>query len=502
MSFLIENQDIITIELINNNFLGYLNPIISNTISVKGSSAYWTLKYSSSSTDSFKQYCHNLYNLLKDENSFMCVDLHLPTDVEQICNAVNSDCKFYMFMAEGKGGIYSEINNSLLHTKLILFEGEKYDYVLLGSHNQTAHAIKNINAESSVLIQIKSDSNTKRNIVDYLEYLKSTCIKLPTGKLEKWMLDLVQKKGKLDGIKNMNFIECIVANEKSFTSIKPGTLIHLISFLSPKDEKDLAKINDKFCLSIQTKEGKRKFFIVTVDKSSIVDSAIKKQSSGQSFENRLYLYIGLTSDHSKSTPTVIFPKRNLNLSSNFLKENKYNLELKVEKEIPAIKKNINIPTTIDVWENEQNNYDILDRLMNQFDAVTSENDRNEMYKSIRIINFKLLDKIFNSRSKLSFFKEQELLAIERLEGDIPIYNVADNYLNIFKKMDAFILSSIPKGIGKDREAITKKFNEYYTEFEKMGGKVTVYENDIQRKINKNHSLVNNGVALIGETDYI
>lgn len=499
MSFLIESSDVISIELINDNFLRYLNPILENTINVKGCSAYWTLKHSSSKTDAFKHYCFNLYQLLKEENSFMCVDLHIPTDVEQICNSVNDGGNFYMYMAEGKGGIYSEINNRLLHTKLILFEGEEFDYILLGSHNQTSQALKNINKEASVLIQVKAESPTKRNVTNYLEYIKSICKKLPVGNLEKWMLELVQKKGKLDGIKNMNFIECIVSNENSFQSIKEGTLIHLISFLSPKDEKDLSKINDEFCLSIQTKEGMRKFFVVSVDKSSKVDSAIKKQSSGQSFENRLYFYIGFTKDHSRATPTVIFPKRNLNLSISFLKENKYNLELKVKKEIGAIKKNTNVTTSIDVWDNQKKNSAVLNRLINQFDDSSSEIERDEFYKSIRIIDVDLLDKIFDSKNRKSFYQEQEQLAIGRLEGDIPIYNVCDNYLSIFKKMDTFILSDTQKRKGVNNDMIQMEFEKLYAEFEKNGGKITSFEKDTQRKLNKNHSLVNNGVALIGDS---
>jgi hypothetical protein len=495
MSFLIDKQDIISIQLINDNYLKLLNPILDNSISVKGSSAFWTLKYNTSQQGAFKSYCSKLYKLLKSDESYMSVDLHLPTDIEEICTAVNAGCNFYMFMLEGKGEIYSEIHNKLLHTKLILFEGPEHDYVLIGSHNQTSHAInENFNFEASILIQINPASQTKYNISEYLAYLKDISIKLPQGNLEKWMLKLVQQKGKLEGLKNMNFIECIVGNERSFDSIKPGSLIHLISFVGTKDDKELSKINDEFCLSIQTKKGERKFFIVNVDKSSKVDEKIKKQSTGQTFAKRLYLYTGLTKDYARVTPTVIFPQKELDLGSNFYQENKFNLELKVVKEISSIKKASNFPTTVDVWDTENKNIQLYDRLSNQIDVATPEFDKSELYKSIRIIDVDLLEKIFRSKHETLFLKDQERIILENLGEEIPIYDVSDDYLKIFKSFDKFISTNKPgkrKNIG---EIIRVEFEKYYQEFEKNGGKITILDN--KRKLNKNHALINKGVALI------
>ena len=495
MSFLIDRQDIITIQLINDNYLRFLNPILDNTISVKGSSAFWTLKYNTSQQGAFKSYCSKLYKLLQAKDSYMSVDLHLPTDIEEICNAVNAGCNFYMFMLEGKGEIYSEIHNKLLHTKLILFEGQEHDYVLIGSHNQTSHALnENFNFEASILIQINPASQTKLNIISYLDNLKNTSIKLPQGNLEKWMLKLVQQKGKLEGLKNMNFIECIVSNEKSFNSIKKGSLIHLINFLETKDDIEISNINQKFCLSIQTKSGKRKFFIVNVDKSSKVDEKIKKQSTGQTFAKRLYLYTGLTKDYAKVTPTVIFPQKELDLGKNFYRENKFNLELKVVKEISTIKKASKFPTTIDVWDDENKNIELYERLCNQIDTVTTDHDKSELYKSIRIIDVELLEKIFNSAHEQLFLKDQERIILEKLGEEIPIYDVSDDYLKIFKRLDKFISTNNPNKNNPMNTLIQVEFEKYYQEFEKNGGKITIVDN--KRKLNKNHSLLNKGVAII------
>ena len=45
MNFIIDPLDLISVEAINKNTLDKLNEILRNTESVKGISAYWTLKY-------------------------------------------------------------------------------------------------------------------------------------------------------------------------------------------------------------------------------------------------------------------------------------------------------------------------------------------------------------------------------------------------------------------------------------------------------------------------
>jgi hypothetical protein len=498
MNFSIDPNEILSIEAIHRDYLKRLLDILRVTKSIKGVTAYWTLEFDVNNKNQFGKYCTQFYNLLRNPNSYMCVDLHQPTNIVQITKAVNNHANFFMFILEGKGDIYKEIYNRLLHSKLIVFEGEEFDYVLVGSHNQTGPATKGMNEEFSLLLKIDPQSVTKRNIISYLEFIRSLCVKLPSGRIERWMLELVQKKGKMDGIQNMNYIECTVLNESTFHSIKIGTLIHLISF-SKIDPSQLSKINDNFCLSIQTKDGKsRKYLLVKVDKSSNVDERIKKYSTGQSFDNRHYLYHGLTKNHSQVTPSVIFPKKNLD--SNYFRENKFNLELQVTKEIKTIRKSGDESPFIETWVDCEKDNKEFERFLLQFENENSlENEEIEsIYKSIRVIDIDLLNRIFNSENEKLFKETEEQLVIERLGESIPIYSVNDNYIKMFKDLDKFISQNKSKQGRPTQNTVLKEFERLYQIYESTEDSIMSINENKLKKINVKHTFINRGIALINK----
>ena len=497
MNFIIDPLDLISVEAINKNTLDKLNEILRNTESVKGISAYWTLKYIHDNYNTYSEYCKNIYHLLKKDESYMCADLHTPTNIECITNAVNDGCNFYMFLLEGKGDIYSALHNRLLHSKLVVFEGKNFDYILVGSHNQTGQALNDINEEFSLLLKINPQSNTKENIIEYLEFIRSLCYKLPAGKIEKWMLELVQKRGELKGIQNMNYIECTVLKETTFNSIKTGTLIHLISF-SKIDDDQLSKINDNFCLSVQTKDGSyQKFLLVKVDKSSMVDDKIKKDSTGQSFEKRHYLYHGLTKDHARVTPSVIFPKKKLD--SNYFSENKFNLELQVMHEIQTIRKSTETSIYVETWVDYNKSEKNIDRFLSQHSSLSGSNEtKNTFYNSIRIIDQELLKSILDSEDEIQFKKSYQKYVIEELGDPISTYFVSDEYIDLFKRLDTFVAQNRPKRGKQTNQKVLKEFERLFKDF-KNSNEILLDKNTGKlKKINSKHKFINRGVGIINQ----
>jgi hypothetical protein len=493
MSFAINTQDVLTIEAIDTNYLLRLNEILKETVSIKGVSAYWTLEYDAANNSSpYSEYCNGFYELLSKQESFMCVDLHFPTNIDHITSATNGGCNFYMFAYEGKGGEYHEYNR-LLHSKLIIFEGQSVDYVLLGSHNQTGPATKGLNKEFSLILKINSDSDMKKKLIDYLEFIQGLCIALPKNHLKQWMLKLVQTKGKLDWIKNVNYIECTVLKKNTYDSIKVGTLIHLISF-SKIGDAELSKINDIFCLSVQTNDGtKRKYLKVKVDKSSNVDEHIKKASTGQSFDKRHYMYHGLHEEHSNVTPSVIFPVKTLD--SNYFQDNKFNLELHVIEDLQSIRKSGDLSISIDMWKDVPPESNDLLLFLNQFDYVTKQERKEHSYESIRIIDKELLRRVFTAENEELFKHEYGNMVIENLGEEIPYYQVSDHYLSMFKEIDKFISTSkLQKGKPK-KNVVKTEFERLY----KIYGSSENLKNGQgalkSKKVDKRHKFINRGIAL-------
>jgi hypothetical protein len=497
MSFLIEPNEILSIEAIHgDDYLDILIPILKKTKCIKGLSAFWTLDYKSKGNTKLSQYSNLFYDLLSVENSYMCVDLHLPTNVEQITNSVNNGCNFYMFLFEVKTDNIFSFNNNLLHSKVVLFEGLEFDYVLVGSHNQTAHAVTGFNMEFSFLMKIDPKSEAKKNILIYLELIKELCMKLPTSNLQRWMLELVQKKGKLEGIENIDFIECACFNEKTMNSIKIGTLIHMISF-NKKRVAQLSKLNDKICISIQSKDGdNQKFWLVNIRKILDVNTEISKKSTAHTFEDRNYFYYGLYEHHSSITPTIIYPKKKL--TSNYFRDSKFNYELEVIQEIQTFRKSNGVPTMIDPWKDSDENSPDVQRLIRQFD-LTQEVLNEGLLKKIRVLDLELIQRIVDSENESSFKAEEKKLIILRLGESLPVYNLTINYIELFKDIDEFISKNDPK-LGRQRKEniVVKEFYRLYEKYKSQNEMVTVKKIDKQGKINSKHKFINSGVAVLSK----
>ncbi len=497
MSFIIEPNEILSIEAIHgDDYLDILIPILKKTKCIKGLSAFWTLDYKSKGNTKLSQYSNLFYDLLSVENSYMCVDLHLPSNVEQITNSVNNGCNFYMFLYEVMTDNIFSFNNNLLHSKVVLFEGLEFDYVLVGSHNQTAHAVTGFNKEFSFLIKIDPNSEAKKKILIYLELIKELCMKLPTSNLQRWMLELVQKKGKLEGIENIDFIECAVFNKKIFNSIKISSVIHMISFYDHKVSA-LSKNGDRICLSIQSRDGNdQKFWLVNIRKSLDVNKENSTISTNHSFATRNYFYHGLYKFNSAVTPALIFPKHEL--SRNYFMGSSFNYELEVAEEIHTFRKSNGVPTMIDTWKDSDVDSPEFQRFIKQYDS-TQEGLNEGLYKKIRVLDLELMQRIFDSKNESSFKEDEKKLIILRLGESIPVYNLTSNYIELFKDIDEFISKNEPKlGPKRKENIVIKEFNRLYDVYRAKNEMVTVNKIDKQGKINAKHTFINRGIAITKE----
>jgi hypothetical protein len=330
------------------------------------------------------------------------------------------------------------MQKGLLHSKVMLMEtGDDFDYVLIGSHNQTLSALSGINIESSVLLKIKSKSRTKQRILEYLELIKSLCFKVEAkNSLENWMLRITQAKSKINEISSVNYIECVLEDERSFNAIDKDTLIHLIGF---SDVEKIENVRDKICLTIQNREAtKRETFIASIQKSAINDPKNREQSANQSFGRRYFMLHGLVSSSHRSlvTPTVIFAPEFLNEDNFYYSE--FNYELKIIERVEnlySLPQGEKQPEWIDVWESE---HEKLRLLMEQFEMFTNKDEINH-FDSIKIINKKILYEIFDSPSE-QYFREEFLKKIlEEKTALIPkSYTISKNYIKMFRRVKDYI----------------------------------------------------------------
>jgi HKD family nuclease len=128
-----------TIELIpglsNTDIKLRFEGLLVNCISVKGCVAFWTIG---------SNYFNNqaLVKALKKENSFYCVDIQEPTNIDKIAEYVKSGVEeIYLHKYRLDPSQYN-LTTNLLHSKVTLFELKNNEIeIWIGSHNLTHYAL-------------------------------------------------------------------------------------------------------------------------------------------------------------------------------------------------------------------------------------------------------------------------------------------------------------------------------------------------------------------------
>nr|MDZ8056629.1 hypothetical protein [Nostoc sp. EkiNYC01] len=151
-----------------------LEDALSKCENVKGAVAYWTID-----TD----FINNLASVLQRENSYYCIDIHKPTNIDYLANFKELGANIFLHNYDLKSDSTNyELKDEnkipyLLHSKIILFEMPHDDVeIWLGSHNFTQRAICGVNIESSFIVKTNKDNKIYKDVLDYLSFIKANCI--------------------------------------------------------------------------------------------------------------------------------------------------------------------------------------------------------------------------------------------------------------------------------------------------------------------------------------
>ena len=110
-----------------------------------------------------------------------------------------------------------------------------------------------------------------------------------------------------------------------------------------------------------------------------------------------------------------------------------------------------------------------------------------------------MQRIFDSKNESSFKAEEKKLIVLRLDESIPVYNLTNNYIELFKDIDEFISKNDPKlGRQRNENIVIKEFNRLHDAYRAKNEMVTVKKIDKQGTINSKHQFVNRGVAVLSK----
>jgi hypothetical protein len=160
------------------NIRSALEASLSKFTLLQGAVAYWTV------SDPLLN--NRISPALRHDSGFICVDLHLPTDVDALASLARSGANVSLFCEDIT--TYSESGRKdppyLLHPKMLLFwSADKAAELWVGSHNWTQRAILGLNIEASAVISLTVTSPMFYQAAAYLRKISSICEKFDISQI-------------------------------------------------------------------------------------------------------------------------------------------------------------------------------------------------------------------------------------------------------------------------------------------------------------------------------
>lgn len=156
-----------------------LQASLSKSSLLQAAVAYWTV--------SDRLLNNRISPALRHASGFLCVDLHLPTDIDELAALVRLGAHVHLFCEDIV--TYTENGRKeppyLLHPKmLLLWSADKTAELWVGSHNWTNRSILGLNIEASVVIGLRDSSPLFCEAAEYLEKIKSICEEFDLSRVE------------------------------------------------------------------------------------------------------------------------------------------------------------------------------------------------------------------------------------------------------------------------------------------------------------------------------
>jgi hypothetical protein len=212
-----------------------LTSTISKSQILQAGIAYWTIN-----DDIFGP---QLARALSDPSSFLCVDLHAPTEIDALEALVKKGARIYWFCWDIP--TYTDSGRRdpprLLHTKMLLFWGPDRTMELwIGSHNWTNRALAGLNIECSIVVRARDTSSLCADAAHYLHNIKQICNQFDPAKVDFYKQ--IQHKTKKE---IAAFIDLEGKDAKSL-----GNLTIALFVTDQRDERELDTVGSDVYLKV------------------------------------------------------------------------------------------------------------------------------------------------------------------------------------------------------------------------------------------------------------
>jgi hypothetical protein len=155
--------------------------------------AYWTINH--------KIFGDRLTRILSHKDSFVCVDLHAPSDIDGLAALARERQRRVHFYFEDIATVSDWGKREppcLVHAKILLFwKHDRSAQLWVGSHNWTNRALYGLNVEASLVVMLRDSSRLFLDVFDYLGKIRGICDEFDPSKVDFYK-QLQQKAQRAD----------------------------------------------------------------------------------------------------------------------------------------------------------------------------------------------------------------------------------------------------------------------------------------------------------------
>ena len=261
-----------------------LSQAIAQARTTRAAIAYWTVGPDDVSPV--------LATRLGDQASFLCVDIHFPTDLDQINLLNDRGANVYLHLKHlgiGTETINRGLPRHLMHTKLLLFDlDDEVAEIWTGSHNWTLRALGGPNVEASLVLRVNRESQIYADTVETLEAIRRACHRFQPNELE--LYKQLQWQQKIEGQDEL--VPVIELEGKHAGDVTGAIALFWKSRQTwAEDSQDLQLVDQAVKLQVRDSQSGKVFRYDTRILHSGFQAGANPKAGGLAFSKRRYAMI-------------------------------------------------------------------------------------------------------------------------------------------------------------------------------------------------------------------
>jgi hypothetical protein len=185
-------------------------------------------------------------------NGFLCVDVHLPTDIDILAEMVSAGANVYLYLMNPNpqpGELKMHLPPHLMHPKMLLFDYDAAPAELwVGSHNWTARALTGVNIEASLRLRLEKEASLYGDAGEFLEGIRARCVAFDLNAVDyyrwlqgaaledpMWVLEISGSQSTLEAHNKLSVFGQSAEDYKNLRNVDKSIVVSLLDPISKRE---------------------------------------------------------------------------------------------------------------------------------------------------------------------------------------------------------------------------------------------------------------------------